>query len=572
MNLRASLVDQAAAIAHSIKQSDLKNTLVIYQSNSTYWTEAAIGILDYSKVLQVKAPQVATTDQFLSRVITTHFQAIVIFADAPIIRKVTTVISMYSSNSTIFSTYDTVLPESGYFAQAIPSVQNAYTEGYITSQLIISSLKLAVNDSLYEFLQSMYEISVFNINGVRLGPISVECGTKINEFCDCNQLSHHVPVVGKKSVTLQFTSCGVSLSVPPTQDIAGAVALLVIIFGALFIAILFSIIMSIVLIWWCRRTNANLKFAPKTGEMVLVFTDVQNSTKLWSQLGNDMAKALKIHNTVIRKLIKQYEGYEVKTQGDSFMVCFEDPIRAVMWALHCQKDLVQQRWDPVLTRAFDCRVEFNDFEQIVFNGLRVRMGLHLGFAERMYDKVTKRYDYFGSTVNCAARVESEAKGGQVFVSGALFNAISETMEMVDHFQYSVLWEGSPGDQVTLLDPDQIMISTSPKNGVKSLGEQILYRRVGDFQLKGIEGHVTIYELMCESLYHRNYELLKSSIGGTPSHQRSLRNVKFAEDEDDGVSTVSVQIDEYLPRALLEIQVIVHCYDEEDRVIVELKQS
>jgi class 3 adenylate cyclase len=570
VNLRASLVDQAAAILDTIKQHGLQSTLVVYEGNSTYWKQAVTGIIGYAKVLQFSIPETVTIEQLVPTLLKTTYHAVVIFADAQVVKKITSVVSLYSSNSTTFSAYDTEQPNTDYVAQAVPSVQNAYTEGYMTAQLIGLSLKQATNDSVREFIESMYTLSVFSINGVRLGPISGTC-TKANTFCDCNQLTHHVPVIGKKTTTLQFTSCGVSLALPPVQDIAGAVALLVVLFLVIIFAIAFSIIVTLVLIWWCRRSHASLKNAPRTGEMVLAFTDVQNSTKLWSNLGNDMAKALKIHNMVIRKLIEQYEGYEVKTQGDSFMVCFEDPIRAVMWALHVQKELVQQRWDPVLTRAFDCRIEFNESEQIVFNGLRVRMGLHFGYAERMYDKVTKRYDYFGSTVNCAARVESEAKGGQVFVSGALFDAIAETMEMVDHFQYSVLWEGSPGDQVTLLEPEQIMITTSPKVGSASLGEQILYRRVGDFQLKGIEGHVTIYELMCESLYLRSYDPPKSSATGTPSHQRSYKNVKFADDmESDRISNISIQIDEYLPRALLEIYVIMHCDDEQDKIFVELK--
>ena len=59
-----------------------------------------------------------------------------------------------------------------------------------------------------------------------------------------------------------------------------------------------------------------------TGTVALVFTDMQGSTRLWERCGAAMRAALEVHDRVLRALLARHAGYEVKTQGDSFMVAF----------------------------------------------------------------------------------------------------------------------------------------------------------------------------------------------------------------------------------------------------------
>jgi hypothetical protein len=61
----------------------------------------------------------------------------------------------------------------------------------------------------------------------------------------------------------------------------------------------------------------------------------------------------------------------------------------------------------------------------LWNGLRVRTGIHTGDAGIVFDEVTKGYDYYGPMVNAAARVEATACGGQIHATAATIRALSD---------------------------------------------------------------------------------------------------------------------------------------------------
>jgi adenylate cyclase len=58
---------------------------------------------------------------------------------------------------------------------------------------------------------------------------------------------------------------------------------------------------------------------------VFVFTDVQSSTNLWGSDSTAMNQGLTLHDNIMRELLKRFRGYEVKTEGDAFMVCYTNP-------------------------------------------------------------------------------------------------------------------------------------------------------------------------------------------------------------------------------------------------------
>jgi len=156
---------------------------------------------------------------------------------------------------------------------------------------------------------------------------------------------------------------------------------------------------------------------PPSGSITVVFSDVQGSTTQWELHPNVMASALILHNKIIRGLLEQYQGYEVKTQGDSFMVAFQDPHNAIRWCLSVQAALFSAPWNLQLMEHPDSAEEFSLEGILQKRGLRVRMGIHIGTPDSIItDPVTNRTDYFGKMINKASRISGLASGGQIVVS------------------------------------------------------------------------------------------------------------------------------------------------------------
>lgn len=148
------------------------------------------------------------------------------------------------------------------------------------------------------------------------------------------------------------------------------------------------------------------------GEVTFVFTDVQNSTKLWERASEAMNRALEQHDALLRTLLQVFRGYEVKTEGDAFMTTFFRPEDAVRWCLACQQALVETVWPADLLRQPSGEREVRQ-GRLIFNGIRIRMGIHVGHPACRRNPITGRMDYFGPVVNRAARVSDSAHGGQV---------------------------------------------------------------------------------------------------------------------------------------------------------------
>ncbi len=126
--------------------------------------------------------------------------------------------------------------------------------------------------------------------------------------------------------------------------------------------------------------------------LAVLFTDVVGSTAIYSKTGD--APAFRIvtnHFDVMRETVAKHEGSIVKTIGDAVMAAFTDPVRCLEAAL----DL-------------DARVQ-----TITAAGqpLRLRVGFHVGPCIAM--RANERIDYFGTTVNLAARLQKLAGVGEV---------------------------------------------------------------------------------------------------------------------------------------------------------------
>ena len=198
------------------------------------------------------------------------------------------------------------------------------------------------------------------------------------------------------------------------------------------------IIITLGVVWMEVKRRANSRSnsnAPKGGgDVAIVFTDIQSSTKLWGAAPLSMGVALDAHHSIIRKAISEHQSYEVKTVGDSFMIAVQSAQAAVNLAVAIQVGLYDASWPSAIDDAYDCNFQDFDFvddpddlygpeEGAPWNGLRVRIGVHYGPVEAVLDPVTKGFDYYGPTVNVAARVEGVTEGGQIIVSSSVMDAI-----------------------------------------------------------------------------------------------------------------------------------------------------
>lgn len=170
------------------------------------------------------------------------------------------------------------------------------------------------------------------------------------------------------------------------------------------------------------------EITPPTGNLAVVFTDIKNSTFLWEMFPNAMRTAIKTHNDLMRRQLRIFGGYEVKTEGDAFMVTFPTPTSAMGWCLNVQLKLLDVQWPEEITSIQDgCLVTDSNGVKI-YQGLSVRMGMHWGHPVTELDLVTQRMDYLGPVVNKASRVSSVADGGQITLSNDFMSEFNKVMK------------------------------------------------------------------------------------------------------------------------------------------------
>ena len=136
------------------------------------------------------------------------------------------------------------------------------------------------------------------------------------------------------------------------------------------------------------------------GTLTVLFTDLRHSTQLYREIGDATAFGrVMTHFDVLRKEITENDGAIVKTIGDAVMAVFRSAADALSAMLEAQKKLAEP---PEGTMP-----------------LTLKAGLHTGpcIAVTLND----RLDYFGSTVNMAARLEGLSTGSDVIISGAVYD-------------------------------------------------------------------------------------------------------------------------------------------------------
>ena len=134
--------------------------------------------------------------------------------------------------------------------------------------------------------------------------------------------------------------------------------------------------------------------------VTLLFSDLADSTALYGRIGDARAYHLvRDHFALLAALIREHDGAIVKTIGDAVMAAFADPAQGVRAALAVQRAVAE----------FNSR--YRD------NPIAIKLGLHEGPSIAV--TLNERLDYFGSTVNLAARLQGQSRGGDIVLSESL---------------------------------------------------------------------------------------------------------------------------------------------------------
>jgi len=131
--------------------------------------------------------------------------------------------------------------------------------------------------------------------------------------------------------------------------------------------------------------------SPET--LTFVFTDLESSTRLWETFPDAMKTAMERHDAILRDAVEHADGRVVNVTGDGLMAVFSSASDGASACVEAQQALRNEAWGDT-------------------GPLRVRMGIHVGEAQ------ARGGDFYGPSVNRAARIMAAGHGGQVLLSAA----------------------------------------------------------------------------------------------------------------------------------------------------------
>ena len=221
-----------------------------------------------------------------------------------------------------------------------------------------------------------------------------------------------------------------------------------------------------------------------TGVVTFVFTRIAENTALWELYPDVIGVLLDAHAKIIRSLLAETEsGYEVKLEADAFMLAFGNPLDALSFCVSARDKLADFNWRQFAeSKGVTWPAASSINEKLEFLNLSVSMGIHGGTCHSTVDERTQRMDYYGQTVNRAARVAgySDARG-----------AISVS-------EYSL-------DMARAIDQD----------AVDALG---VYRCEGEKTFKGVQEAIMIYAVIPRLVNHN------VTVASTTQSSRSIPTV------------------------------------------------
>jgi adenylate cyclase len=236
-----------------------------------------------------------------------------------------------------------------------------------------------------------------------------------------------------------------------------------------------------------------------------------------------MNLALTMHDQIMRFLLTKFRGYEVKTEGDAFMVTFFSAADALRWCIAVQEHLLSVEWPAKLLLQEAAKKEPDAKGQLIFNGLRVRMGIHIGQPIHRRNPTTKRMDYFGPVVNMSARISDTAHGGQIVCSLQAVDALKDEKKTFEKRQAEKKLNAKPEETKKKEEPKKLELKSMEKTvqldaaaqkeqmekeKALNMFPEFTAHEMGKYNLKGISEPIPIFQLIPPKLAARKFPPLR----------------------------------------------------------------
>jgi class 3 adenylate cyclase len=142
----------------------------------------------------------------------------------------------------------------------------------------------------------------------------------------------------------------------------------------------------------------------QTRELVaIMFTDIEGFTGLAQRNEREALRLLQEHEKVVRGLVSRFNGREVKTIGDAFLIEFASALKACECAIELQRT--------------SSRKSESGWSESAVTAIRLRIGIHIGDVER------RGTDIVGDAVNIASRIQNAAKPNEILISRQVFDQV-----------------------------------------------------------------------------------------------------------------------------------------------------
>jgi len=172
--------------------------------------------------------------------------------------------------------------------------------------------------------------------------------------------------------------------------------------------------------------------------MALVFTAIEGSSILWEEYSEDMGKAIEMLVDLIEETVKQHNGYQIQSRGDTCQIAFAKIHDAVEWCLDVQLKVLDLNWPENFLKS-DLewlKVEKEEQQQqqskegggsVLFRGPRIAMSLVFGNPLTRFSHYG-RTEYYGPIVQRGIELVNVAKGGQIVLNNETWVHITPLIE------------------------------------------------------------------------------------------------------------------------------------------------